>query len=1753
MASVDIPSIDFSKLPDSKDVSVAMSNLGFLFIKNADVPNQELVHDMFAISQGFFEGESLEEKEKVSVTVQNRGWIGNRQEALDTKVHPTGDLKEAFNLSKFTTKGQPMQPLPPTLDKHLPDDYFTSRHAYNSQHSSILRLLYYPPSNLSEDQVQGQIRAGAHSDYGSLTLLFQKSLGGLQVQLPNGEWLDAPVVDDAVLVNIGDLFDFWSGGRYPSTVHRVALPTGREASRADTRSRTSWARHPTDDVLLSRIPIKDDDKEEQHARNSRVESPKRGSDMNGGMHVNGDSDSQAGPSSSSSSSATGRDGPGPDPTLHMDSYSLDELPELIEQQPTIQAEIRTTVSPSELHSLSPHPIPLDTDGRPMHSPDTLDDGLGMAVDAHMGEGEDDWAPAEEWATAEMRRVKVYELKGACWNDRGTGMCSADYDDTTEKAVILVKSEFTDVELLRCEIQAQDVYQRQQGEQGDLGQTLIVWTEPNGTDFASQLPRPRRLLVKYGTLFKRSSAICEANVRRLSFVPPLVCHAHDHLEDPTSSSPPSTPKVSLERRFAQSFMQAGQIPPPEFNNIGDIDRAIKFLSKNPALKEKICETLVYQKFICSLIELFCEAERSESLQHLHTLCRIMQTIIMLNEHPMYEHMLSDEIFPGVLGMLEYDPEFPDHKASYRHFLSYVAHYREAVPIRDSVVRKKIHQTYRLLFLKDVVLARMLDDPTFNILNSFIIFNQMDIVTHFQHEETILPRMFSAFPRLFTKDGKSSLETHEDPTNIPSDFQPQLNGAGNSSPVIGPMPSPDYSAISSDQDTRRKDIIRMTHQLCSTAKNVQVTTRFALYRLLVDRGVLYAIQWAFSVHNPNPDMVSVQHLCGDILLSVMEYDPHGVRQNILQHSEAGVRTLLEQMIATMGSTKDLALRSQISDALRVLLEVQGAGGDMSVGERSGVSAAAKAAMGRREDPATERFLQYFYEQCIISLYKPVLALPDFTALQGRTPNQFVTRHLIKQDVVLPIIELTARESRRDNMLSSTCQEFFEYIRRENLRLVIDYMIDKHEARVRELAKHPMVEPPSTESVANSTNGNSTRRWGSGRHMDSEEEDYFNGADDETTERARVALGAVHVGAPDRTGAGRRRLSADQTTIGRTTGSIRIRRRRGRGRGGRRHEPNAMALGFQNVLSPSPMSVDAVSSPKDSSSSSGSPGSLERERKLTRSAAFIADSPTAARLADMQSDSVGNSDQMDTFPTLLEGGPPPLAQLRAEKRRREEEEDELLALYSNGKRAEGSKASANGPGAGQGPDVEEDTFPLAGKAGAPEGGTKKIKLSLGKGAAAVAAGSPAPSMSPTPTSSSTPPSTDSGGARHQVWTVLSSSRSDVVRDMTITFLELHPMTDRAARNARDAKFSGETGRAFVGSGVAMRPLRHHKATKGMHKLGVRISTRAIASHISFALHFPPLVSPASLCQSQINLDMLRSSLPCCFASSKRTATLVLAGLGAVGNAYAAIHLVALWWRMRKETESEWEGSADIWTLDIARVLGALVCTYMTIASVACAAGFYGTLKRLPAHVRVFRDYSIADLVFVTLSTLMFAFACVQPTLRGIVCEELSRQPELMRNLIDAGLTIENCDIYFERGVVGIVGVMSVLLICRMQFTLLVTDYYSQLLRAGPGADYEEFSGGEESTGHRIYLLPSQGIQSKDQPLVYAPLPRLSLAEARQMHAREAYVSRPSRHSHSNSLPHSSSRSHGHSHRRAESLSASRHPNGSIALPIRPGEGLI
>ncbi|MEZ1842546.1 2OG-Fe(II) oxygenase family protein, partial [Pseudomonas putida] len=85
-------------------------------------------------------------------------------------------------------------------------------------------LIHYPPA--AARQSADQPGAGAHTDYGCVTLLYQDAAGGLQVQNRQGEWIDAPPLDGTFVVNIGDMMARWSNDRYRSTPHRVNSPRG---------------------------------------------------------------------------------------------------------------------------------------------------------------------------------------------------------------------------------------------------------------------------------------------------------------------------------------------------------------------------------------------------------------------------------------------------------------------------------------------------------------------------------------------------------------------------------------------------------------------------------------------------------------------------------------------------------------------------------------------------------------------------------------------------------------------------------------------------------------------------------------------------------------------------------------------------------------------------------------------------------------------------------------------------------------------------------------------------------------------------------------------------------------------------------------------------------------------------------------------------------------------------------------------------------------------------------------------------------------------------------------------------------------------------------------------------------------------------------------------------------------------------------------------------------------------------------------
>ena len=119
-------------------------------------------------------------------------------------------------------------------------------------HFATLPMNYYPEPR--EAPLPGQLRAGEHSDFGSLTILaLDDAPGGLQVKSPDGTWRDVTAEPGQFIVNIGDMMQRWTNDRWPSTLHRVANPppaTGRPSRRMSI----GFFLHPNYDAVIEALP-----------------------------------------------------------------------------------------------------------------------------------------------------------------------------------------------------------------------------------------------------------------------------------------------------------------------------------------------------------------------------------------------------------------------------------------------------------------------------------------------------------------------------------------------------------------------------------------------------------------------------------------------------------------------------------------------------------------------------------------------------------------------------------------------------------------------------------------------------------------------------------------------------------------------------------------------------------------------------------------------------------------------------------------------------------------------------------------------------------------------------------------------------------------------------------------------------------------------------------------------------------------------------------------------------------------------------------------------------------------------------------------------------------------------------------------------------------------------------------------------------------------------------------------------------------
>ncbi|KAI4271876.1 MAG: hypothetical protein LQ337_005693 [Flavoplaca oasis] len=295
-----VPVIDFAKWHTggsqeekqtiSSQLASACQKVGFVFIVNHLIP-QEKISEAFSWSKKMFD---LEQKQKMLAPhppghVVHRGYswpglekvsnsMGDEDDPeLVHKLRQVSDVKESYEIGSDNYPEQPNVWLPdhvlPGFRKFMTDFYWDSWEnakmilkamaigiglddedyflRYHSGHENQLRLLHYPPVPAANIEDQSMTRMAAHSDWASITMLFQDDCGGLQIENPNKreDFIAAEPLQDAIVLNVGDLLQRWSNGYFfpythtlKSTLHRVTLPPRQDRFTGDenlTRARYS--------------------------------------------------------------------------------------------------------------------------------------------------------------------------------------------------------------------------------------------------------------------------------------------------------------------------------------------------------------------------------------------------------------------------------------------------------------------------------------------------------------------------------------------------------------------------------------------------------------------------------------------------------------------------------------------------------------------------------------------------------------------------------------------------------------------------------------------------------------------------------------------------------------------------------------------------------------------------------------------------------------------------------------------------------------------------------------------------------------------------------------------------------------------------------------------------------------------------------------------------------------------------------------------------------------------------------------------------------------------------------------------------------------------------------------------------------------------------------------------------------------------------------------------------------------------------
>uniref|UniRef100_A0A8C1F9B4 Serine/threonine-protein phosphatase 4 regulatory subunit 3 n=1 Tax=Cyprinus carpio carpio TaxID=630221 RepID=A0A8C1F9B4_CYPCA len=557
-------------------------------------------------------------------------------------------------------------------------------------------------------------------------------------------------------------------------------------------------------------------------------------------------------------------------------------------------------------------------------------------------------------TDTRRRVKVYTLnEDRQWDDRGTGHVSSAYVERLKGMSLLVRAESDGSLLLESKINPNTAYQKQQD-------TLIVWSEAENYDLA---------------LSFQEKAGCDEIWEK-------ICQVQG--KDPSVDITQELIDESEEERFDDMSSPGLELPPCELSRLEEVAELVASSLPSPLRREKLSLALENEGYIRKLLELFRVCEDLENREGLHHLYDIIKGIFLLNRTALFEVMFSEECIMDVIGCLEFDPSLPQPRR-HREFLTTTARFKEVIPISDPELRQKIHQTYRVQYIQDMVLPTpsVFEENMLSTLHSFIFFNKVEIVGMLQDDEKFLTELFAQLTDEATDDDK------------------------------------------------RHELVNFLKEFCAFSQTLQPQNRDAFFKTLSNMGILPALEVILGM-----DDVQVRGAATDIFSYLVEYNPSMVREFVMQESQQNdddillINLIIEHMICD--TDPELGGAVQLMGLLRTLVDPENMLATANKTEKTEfLSFFYKHCMHVLSAPLLANTTEEKPSKGALRFMRKIIGLKD----------EFYNRYIMRNFLFEPVVKAFLNNGSRYNLINSAVIEMFEYVRVEDVKSLTAHIIENY----------------------------------------------------------------------------------------------------------------------------------------------------------------------------------------------------------------------------------------------------------------------------------------------------------------------------------------------------------------------------------------------------------------------------------------------------------------------------------------------------------------------------------------------------------------------------------------------------------------------------------------------------------------------------------------------------------------------------------------